>query len=37
MFGKVTDGMDVVQKVEAVGSGTGKCSKPVEITNSGQL
>ena len=37
VFGRVTDGMDVVKKVEAVGSGSGKTSKKVEITNSGQL
>ena len=37
VFGKVTSGMDVVQKIEAFGSDSGKTSKPVEITNSGEL
>ena len=37
VFGRVTEGMDIVKKVEAVGSGSGKTSKKVEITNSGQL
>jgi len=37
VFGSVTDGMDVVKKVEAVGSDSGKTSKPVKITNCGLL
>merc|ERR1711972_819718 len=37
VFGSVTDGMDVVKKIEAVGSQSGKTSKPVEIADSGQL
>merc|ERR1712048_380064 len=37
VFGSVTGGMDVVKKVEAVGSGSSKCSKKVEIAASGQL
>merc|ERR1712167_60581 len=31
VFGTVTEGMDVVKKVEAVGSGSGATSKPVVI------
>jgi cyclophilin family peptidyl-prolyl cis-trans isomerase len=37
VFGQVVDGMDVVKKIEAVGSQSGKTSKPVVIANSGQL
>jgi len=37
VFGKVVEGYDVVQKMEAVGSKNGPTSKPVQITNSGQL
>lgn len=37
VFGKVIGGMDVVQRVEAVGSRTGATSKRVEITECGQL
>ena len=38
VFGKVTEGFeDVVKKVENVGSQNGKTSKPVVISNSGQL
>ena len=37
VFGKVVEGMDVVKKVEAVGSQSGKTSKAVEITDSGEL
>merc|ERR1712032_967052 len=37
VFGSVTDGMDVVKKMEAVGSQSGKTSKKVEITDCGQL
>merc|ERR1712050_356502 len=37
VFGKVIDGMDVVTKVEAVGSQSGKPSKPVKIKESGEL
>merc|ERR1712032_378003 len=35
VFGKVTDGMDVVRKIEAVGSQSGKTSKVVKIEASG--
>merc|ERR1711935_438322 len=31
VFGSVVEGMDVVQKVEAVGSGSGKTSQPVKV------
>ena len=34
---QVIEGMDVVKAVEAVGSGAGKTSKTVEITDSGEL
>lgn len=37
VFGKVVEGMDVVKAVEAVGSQSGKTSKKVEITDSGEL
>ena len=37
IFGKVTDGMDVIQAAEAVGSRSGKTSQPVEIVNCGML
>merc|ERR1711918_209933 len=37
VFGTVVEGMDVVKKVEAVGSQSGKTSKPVVIADSGQL
>jgi len=37
VFGKVTEGMDVVKKCEAVGSQSGKTSKPVVIADCGQL
>ena len=37
VFGKVLEGMDVVYKIEAVGSDSGKTSKEVRIAASGQL
>nr|DAZ86622.1 TPA_inf: venom-related protein PPI [Conus judaeus] len=37
VFGKVVEGMDVVKKVEGVGSQSGKTSKKVVIDNCGQL
>lgn len=37
VFGKVVEGMDVVKKMEAVGSEDGKTSKKVEITECGEL
>merc|ERR1712119_6540 len=37
VFGSVTEGMDVVKKIEAVGSQSGRTSRPVVITASGQL
>merc|ERR1712054_25637 len=36
VFGSVVEGMDVVKKIEAVGSQSGACSKPVKITECGQ-
>jgi len=37
VFGQVIEGMDVVQKVEAIGSSSGKPSKVVTIADSGEL
>ena len=37
MFGKVVEGMDVVKKMEAVGSSSGSVSQKVVIANCGQL
>merc|ERR1711879_653642 len=37
VFGKVVEGMDVVKKIEAVGSQQGRTSKPVVIADCGEL
>merc|ERR1740138_1184217 len=37
VFGSVVEGMDVVKKVEGVGSQSGKTSAKVMVANSGQL
>jgi len=37
VFGKVVEGMDVVKAVEAVGSSSGSTSKPVEVSECGEL
>ena len=37
VFGKVVEGMDVVKKIEAVGSQSGRPSKTVVIEDSGEL
>merc|ERR1719207_506169 len=37
VFGKVSEGMEVVKAIEAVGSGSGATSAAVEITAAGQL
>lgn len=37
VFGNVVEGMDVVKKIEAVGSSQGKTKQDVLIANSGQL
>lgn len=37
VFGSVVEGMDVVMKMEGVGSRSGKTSKTVVIANCGQL
>ena len=37
VFGKVLRGQDVVKAIEAVGSGSGKTSKPVVVAGSGEL
>ncbi len=37
VFGSVSNGMDVIKKIEAVGSGSGKTSKQVKIADCGQL
>merc|ERR1712232_9373 len=36
VFGEVTEGMDVVKKIEAVGSQSGKTSQVVEIADCGE-
>ena len=37
VFGKVVDGLDVVDKIEAVGSQSGQTASPVTIKASGEL
>ena len=37
VFGKVIEGMDVVTKIEKMGSSSGKPSKRVTVKESGQL
>ena len=37
VFGSVVEGMDVVKKIEAVGSQSGKTAQPVVIADCGQL
>jgi len=37
VFGKVTDGLDVVDKIELVGSQSGKTSVPVVVKDCGEL
>ena len=37
VFGKVTDGMDVVQKIEALGTQSGTPKGRIEITDSGEI
>ena len=37
VFGKVTKGMDVVKKCEAVGSQSGSTSQPVSVAAAGEL
>jgi cyclophilin family peptidyl-prolyl cis-trans isomerase len=37
VFGSVVEGLDVVQKVESFGSGSGKTSKKIVIADCGQL
>ena len=37
VFGNVVEGMDVVKKIESYGSQSGKPSKNITVTNSGQL
>jgi peptidylprolyl isomerase len=37
VFGKILEGMDVVKKVEAIGSSSGAPSKTVTISDSGEL
>jgi len=37
VFGHVTDGMDIVRKMEKVGTQAGKTSRPVLITDCGEL
>eukprot|EP00531_Pseudo-nitzschia_arenysensis_P016602 CAMPEP_0116131034 /NCGR_PEP_ID=MMETSP0329-20121206/8794_1 /TAXON_ID=697910 /ORGANISM="Pseudo-nitzschia arenysensis, Strain B593" /LENGTH=164 /DNA_ID=CAMNT_0003625445 /DNA_START=56 /DNA_END=550 /DNA_ORIENTATION=+ len=37
VFGSVVDGMDVVKKIESVGSGSGRTRAPVVVADCGQL
>jgi len=37
VFGEVLEGMDVVKKIESLGSGSGKTSKKIVIAESGEL
>jgi cyclophilin family peptidyl-prolyl cis-trans isomerase len=37
VFGKVTEGLDVVDKIEAVGSQSGRTSKLVVVKDCGEL
>ncbi len=37
VFGKVIEGMDVVKKIETVGSESGKTSKKIVISDCGEL
>merc|ERR1712025_736992 len=37
VFGKVLEGMEVVTKIEAVGSDSGRTAKEVKIVDSGEL
>jgi peptidylprolyl isomerase len=37
VFGRVVEGMDVVKKIESVGSSSGATRQPVKIEDSGQL
>jgi len=37
VFGKVLDGMELVRRIEALGSGSGTPSKTVTIADSGEL
>lgn len=37
VFGSVVEGMDVVKKIEALGSQSGKTSKKIEVADCGQL
>ena len=37
VFGAVTEGMDIVKKIEGYGSQSGKTSKKIVVADSGQL
>ncbi|CAF4342947.1 unnamed protein product, partial [Adineta steineri] len=37
VFGEVTDGMDIVRKIEALGSQSGKTQKRITIASCGEL
>jgi len=37
VFGKVVDGLDIIDKIEGVGSQSGSTSKPVVIRESGEI
>jgi peptidylprolyl isomerase len=37
VYGEVTDGMDIVQKIESLGSPSGSTRAEIKIVNSGEL
>jgi cyclophilin family peptidyl-prolyl cis-trans isomerase len=37
VFGKVTEGLDVIDKIEAVGSQSGRTAKSVVVKDCGEL
>ena len=37
VFGKIVDGMDLVKKIESLGSGSGSTTKTIRIADSGEL
>lgn len=37
VFGEVKEGMDIIKRIEAIGSDSGKTSKPVVVSDCGEL